>query len=131
MPLYDVRCAEHGVNEVFRRINNPEPFRCGVEGCSASVEVVFSPHSIPGMSIDSAAEDSRDPRRVSDGTAGFNMGLPPVETVIGMRKDGKPKLATRPVTNNELGSSRAVREYAKRNGLIPVSNGVKRAVGGR
>ena len=32
------------------------------------------------FSVDATGEDSRNPARVKDGTAGFNMGLPPVTT---------------------------------------------------
>jgi hypothetical protein len=81
-------------------------------------------------SIEVGAEDSRDQRRIADGSAGFNAGLPGVETVVGTRPDGKPRLEYRPVTNAEVGTGRSLREYAKRCGLEPVSKGrVKRAVG--
>jgi hypothetical protein len=79
--------------------------------------------------IDAGGEDSPHPSRIADGSAKFNMGLPPVETVVGVKPDGKPKLATRPITNHELGSNRGVREYAKRNGLIPTSEGRFRGIG--
>lgn len=129
MPLYDVLCATCGVHEVFRRIHDDSPFQCAL--CGGKAEVVFSPHHVPQMSIVSTGEDSTDSRRVADGTAQYNMGLPPLETVVGTRPDGKPKLATRPVTHNELGSARAVNDYAKRHGLIPLSSVSKRAIGGR
>jgi hypothetical protein len=80
--------------------------------------------------IEIGAEDSTDPRRIADGTAGFNVGLPPVDTVIGHHPNGKPVIASRPVTHNELGSNRKRREYAKRHGLEPLeSRGQFRAVG--
>lgn len=84
-----------------------------------------------GMSIEVGCEDSRDPERVADGTASFNMGLPGVETVVGKRADGKPKLAYRPVSNNELATARSRREYAARHGLKPMAEKTFRAVGSK
>lgn len=80
-------------------------------------------------SIEVGSEDSKDPGRVRDGTASFNIGLPGVETVVGKRADGKPKLGYRPVSNNELSTNRARNEYAKRHGLVPMQEHTKRAVG--
>ncbi|MDE2105312.1 MAG: hypothetical protein KGL39_49255 [Patescibacteria group bacterium] len=84
-----------------------------------------------GMRIETGSEDSTDPARVADGTSRFNMGLPGVETVVGTRADGQPKLAYRPVSNNELATARARREYAKRHGLEPKVEKTFRAVGGK
>lgn len=81
-------------------------------------------------SIDAGGEDSTDPRRIADGTAAFNVGLPGVETQVGVRADGRPKLHYRAVTNNELATSRGVREYARRHNLEPIATH-KRAIGGR
>ena len=71
----------------------------------------------PGIRIDAAGDDSRDARRVADGTAGYNMGLGGVET-----RDGY-----RPIANREVGSNGSLREHAKRAGLVPYEKGVYRA----
>jgi hypothetical protein len=73
--------------------------------------------------IDAGGEDSPHPERIADGTAGYNMGLPPVETVAGTRPNGKPALVARPVTHHELANNRGVREYAKRHGVEPMTRG--------
>lgn len=73
--------------------------------------------------IDAGGEDSPHPDRIADGTAGINLGLPPVETVVGTRPDGKAKLESRPITHHELANNRGVREYAKRNNLEPMTRG--------
>lgn len=83
------------------------------------------------MSIEVGCEDSRDPERVADGTASFNMGLPGIETVVGTRADGKPKTEYRAISNNELSTARARREYAKRHGLTPLAEKTFRAVGAK
>lgn len=79
--------------------------------------------------IEVGSEDSDDPRRVADGTAQYNVGLPGVETIVGTRADGKPKIAYRPVTNSEIGTGRARRQYAERHGLQAVEAKTVRAVG--
>lgn len=84
-----------------------------------------------GMRLEVGCEDSSDPGRVADGTSAFNMGLPGVETVVGTRADGKPKTAYRPVSNNELATARARREYAKSRGLEPLAQKTYRTVGSK
>lgn len=69
---------------------------------------------VPGVRIDAAGDDSTDPKRVRDGTAIFNTGLPGVDTVIGTRKDGRPALAYRPLSNREVSSNANRREILKR-----------------
>ncbi len=140
MPRYDVRCPHHDIHEVFRKFG--QPFSCegappmnerhpekGRRRCFAPVEQVITPEGLPHARIECAADDAATPQRVADGTAKFNMGLPGVETVVGTRADGKPKLAYRPITHNEVGSNRNAREIAKRNGLEPMTAGAYRAVG--
>jgi hypothetical protein len=84
--------------------------------------------------IDAAGEDSRDPRRIADGTAHLNLGLPGVDTVVGTRRswdpklDGKPATEYRPITNQEVASNRNRRELAKRSGLDPIERGVYRGL---
>lgn len=92
-----------------------------------------NPYAEKGIrcSVEAEGEDARDPRRVADGTAGFNLGLRGVDTVVGTRPDGTPKLAYRPITHNELSTARARREYARRTGCTVLTPSVKRAVGGR
>jgi hypothetical protein len=130
VPRYDYACAEHGVHEVFRRMSDPEPKGCtAVAGCDRPVTQHFSPAHLPNARIEVTGEDSTDQRRVEDGTAVFNVGLPPVETVVGTRADGKPKLAHRPITHHEVGSKRNAHELAKRAGLIPMAEGSYRTLG--
>lgn len=70
------------------------------------------------MSVDATGEDSTNPQRIADGTAGFNMALPPVTTKTGERDAfGQMKVSARPRTMNEVGSSRKLREVAKRANL--------------
>jgi hypothetical protein len=115
-----VRCEFHGESEIFARMSDPRPFRCALAGCGLPLTQVFHPATVPHARIEISGEDSTDPRRVRDGTAGFNVGLPPIDTPVGTRADGKPKLSTRPVTHNELGTRRGTLEYAKRHGLEPI-----------
>ena len=83
------------------------------------------------MSVDAVGEDSTHPVRIKDGTAGFNMGLKPVTKPTGKRDAyGQMKVESRPVSNNEVASTRALRERAKRDGLT-FTGGAKRAIGGR
>lgn len=82
------------------------------------------------MSVDATGEDSTNPQRIKDGTAGFNIGMRGVDTVIGKNPDGTNKLSYRPLANNEISSARALKEQAKRAGLTPQDT-QKRAVGGR
>lgn len=128
------------MHEVFRKIG--EPFSCegapplnelrpwrGRRRCYAPVEQIITTDGLPHARISCAGEDAAAAHRVADGTAKFNMGLPGVETVVGTRADGKPKLEYRPLTHNEVGSNRNAREIAKRNGLEPLGAGAFRAVG--
>lgn len=137
MPLYDIACPEHGVHEVYRRFH--EPFSCegaplrnaarperGRRRCYLPVQQIITP---PLIRIECSGESASDPRRIADGTAEFNMGLPGVETVVGTRADGKPKLAYRPITHHEVGSNKNAREIAKRNGLEPMTSGSYRTAG--
>ena len=64
--------------------------------------------------IDAGGEDSPLLSRIADGSAGWNAGLPPIDNGDG---------TSRPVTNHELRNNRGVREYAKRNGLEPLTTG--------
>jgi hypothetical protein len=83
------------------------------------------------MSMDASGDDSKDPRRVRDGTAAYNMGLPTVPgEIIGKDAYGQIKRRNRPVANNELASARRARELAKRAGLTPLES-PKRAIGGK
>jgi hypothetical protein len=139
VPRYDCRCPEHGTHEVFRRIGEPlsceaAPPRNAYRGgrkrrCFAPVEQVITALTIPGMRMSCGGESAPSEARRQDGTADFNMGLPGVETIIGTREDGKPKLAYRPITHNEVATNRNAREIAKRAGLEPLSGGAYRSVG--
>ena len=83
------------------------------------------------MSVEAEGEDSTNPQRIREGTSHLNIGLRGIDTVVGTRPNGKPKLEYRPIANNELPTARARREYAKRTNCTPGENSVKRAVGGR
>ena len=129
VPRYDVRCAHCGPSEVFAHSRDvPGALRCG--HCGERAPQVFSAASLPQTRMVVGGEDVTTAARVAEGTSHINIGLPPVETIVGKRADGKPRLATRPVTHNELGTARGAREYAKRHGLIPQGD-TYRAVGPR
>jgi len=87
---------------------------------------------VPNARIDAAGDDSRDPRRIADGTAHLNIGMAPIETVVGTRVSGdpalhgRPALATRPMTNHEISSNVKRRDLAARAGLTPMERGVYR-----
>lgn len=117
-------CAYCG-DETWRKISAPSVlcFRC--DNVSNPMNKGF------GLSIDTAGEDSTHPDRVADGTARFNMGLRGIDTQVGTRADGKPKLDYRPVSHNELASRRSIKEYAKRTGCTPLESAPKRAIGGK
>lgn len=102
-----------------------------VEGlCFDCSHLRFGPKYSFYASVSAEGEDSRDPGRIADGTAGFNLALPGVDREVGRRKNGKAALEYRPITHNELGTRRAREDYARRHGLEPV-NAPKRAIGGR
>jgi hypothetical protein len=139
VPRYDVRCPEHGLHEIFRKFT--EPFSCeageyvnpchpekGRRRCYWPVEQVISAFHMPGVRIDCAGENAADERRIADGTAGFNIGLRGMDTVVGTRPDGKPMLEYRPLTHHEVGSNRNARELAKRQGLEMLGEGAYRTV---
>ena len=84
--------------------------------------------------IDAAGDDARDPHRIREGTAGFNIGLRGVDTVVGVREcsdpnlNGKPRTDYRPITNHEVGSNVRRREIAARQGLEVRDRGVYRGL---
>jgi hypothetical protein len=118
VPRYDVSCARCGVDEVFAPMSAALERTLQCASCGGDAQQVFSAESLPGARIDAGGEDAPLETRRRDGTAIFNMGLPGVETVVGTRADGKPKLAYRPLTNHEVGSNRNARELAKRSNLV-------------
>jgi hypothetical protein len=139
VPRYDIRCEAHGVHEVFRKFG--EPFACeaappvnpyrpakGRQRCFHEVEQIITSAGMPGVRIDCAGENSTSEQRIADGTAQFNMGLRGVDTVVGVRPDGKPKLEYRPLTHHEVGSNANAREIAKRTGLEMQGEGAYRTV---
>ena len=141
MPIYPVECPAHGRHEVFRPISLRHTVRCeaapprnevkperGRRRCVSEVQRVFDRAYLPGVRIDAGGEDARLPERVADGSAKFNVGLPGIDTVVGQRPDGKPRLAYRPITNHEVGSNKNAREIAKRNGLEMIGSGSYRSV---
>lgn len=70
------------------------------------------------MSVDATGEDSDNPQRIAEGTAGDNLALPPVMEPTGVRDAyGQMKMKARPVTHNEVGGARGLREAAKRANL--------------
>jgi len=125
---YDVNCELCGIAEVYARCG-AGPLHC--PSCGLEAPQHFSPRSVPSARIDSAGEDSADPRRIADGTAGFNLGLRGVEEQIGVRPDGKPMLSYRPLTNAEVSSNHARSERAKRQGMTPFEGKTYRPLGGK
>lgn len=91
-----------------------------------------NPYALKNLnfSIDAGPEDSTNPTRIKDGSAKFNLALP------GVVEEWGPKNAygqrtikrKRPVANNEIASTRRLREMAKKNGLTPQET-AKRALG--
>lgn len=80
-------------------------------------------------SVDAAGEDSTNPPRIADGTAGHNIALPGVAgEAIGKDAYGGIKREWRPVLNSEIASTRQLREMGKRAGLR-LLEAPKRAVG--
>jgi hypothetical protein len=83
------------------------------------------------MSVDATGDPSTNPQRIREGTAEYNMGLPPVAgEIIGRDAYGQIKRKRRPVHNNELASARRAKEMAKQANLTPLET-PRRAVGGR
>lgn len=86
------------------------------------------PVGVPNVRIDAAGDDSTNAQRVADGSARFNTGLRGIETVVGTRRDGKPAIEYRPISNAEVSSNRNRRELAKRQGLGTYESGVYRGL---
>lgn len=81
------------------------------------------------FSVDATGEDSAHPSRIADGTAHYNLALPPVMEPTGVRDAyGQMKMKSRPRAHNEVGTARGLREEAKRAGLTPTQT-AKRAIG--
>lgn len=99
---------------------------CPIDGCSEPVHRHFSADSVPFGSIDAMGDDVTTDNRRADGSAGWNLGLPGVTTVVGTKANGKPKTAYRPLTNREVGSNRNAQEIAKRNNLTALDDGRRR-----
>lgn len=131
MRRYDTNCESCGVLETTATVKEAADGALRCASCGNFAPQHFGPANIPQMRVESAGEDSRDPARVADGTEKFNLGLRGVDTPIGKRPDGRPRLAYRPLTNHEAGSNRKIREIAKRQGLTPAYNGAYRPIGGR
>ena len=82
------------------------------------------------FSIDMGPQDSTNQARIANGTAGFNLSLPGVVEEYGPRNAYGQRTVkrSRPVANNEIGSTRRLKEQAKRAGLT-LQETAKRAVG--
>ena len=128
---YDVLCPLDGVLETVASVEDATAGALTCPACGDFCPQHFGAASFPGMRIDATGEDSGDPRRIRDGSSVFNLGLSGVETTIGTRADGKPKLAYRPLTHHEVGSRGKAREIALRQGLEPAGGGAYRVIGGR
>jgi hypothetical protein len=131
MPRYDTFCEDHGVLETYASMETAGLGMLQCPTCLNFCPQSFGPANAVEMRVDSAGEDSRDPRRVADGSASWNIGLPGVDAVVGTRPDGKPKLAYRPLSNHEVSSNRKRREIAARHGLTPTEKAAYRPIGGR
>lgn len=81
------------------------------------------------FSIDMGPQDSNHPDRIKQGTAGSNLALPGVVEEWGPRNAYGQRTIKRkrPVSNNELATTRGLREAAKRAGMTPQEN-VKRPI---
>lgn len=99
--------------------------------CSNFCPQHFGSTHFPGLRVDCTGDDSGDARRVRDGSSIYNLGLGGVDTVVGKRPNGKPRLSYRPLTHHEVGSRRNAREIAFRQGLEPASGGAYRSIGGK
>jgi hypothetical protein len=131
VPRYDLFCQLHDVVETFATVETVRSGTLCCPYCGLEAPQVFSPRSFPQARIDSAGEDSTDPRRIADGSAGYNLGLRGIDTVVGTRPDGTPMLEYRPLTNHEVSSNRARSEAAKRQGMTPMERGSYRPLGSR
>lgn len=82
------------------------------------------------FSIDMGPQDSTNQARIANGTAGFNMSLPGVVEEYGPKNAYGQRTVkrSRPVANAEIGSTRQLKERAKRAGLT-LQETAKRAVG--
>jgi len=129
VPLYDANCPTCGVNEILAVPSEVHDglVQCGL--CRAWVPQLIGPSHGQYVRIDAGGEPIETSQRRRDGTAEYNLGLYGVDTVVGTRPDGKPKLAYRPITHHELKNNRGVREAAKRQGLTPVEHGRYRTIG--
>jgi len=131
MRRYDTSCPACGVLETLATVEDAGLGMLRCPGCGDFAAQHFGPSNAVQMRVDSSGEDSRDPRRVADGSASWNIGLPGVDAVVGTRPDGKPKLAYRPLSNHEVSSNRKRREIAARHGLTPTEKAAYRPIGGR
>jgi hypothetical protein len=128
---YDCLCSEHGIQETIASVEDAAADALMCPTCGNFAPQHFGASGLPQMRVDAAGENCRDAGRVADGTAGWNMGLGGITTELGRRPDGTKATAYRPITHHEVGSNRRLREIAKRQGLVPLSNGAYRPIGGR
>lgn len=123
---YDVRCPEHGVQEVERSILLiAEPFRCPLSDCGKAAEqIVCAPIGIRVEDMENAgSERGRDLGHI-------NLGLPGRNVSLGRDASGKEHFAYRPVVSGETSAWRA-REICKEHNLTPIEGGRFRTVGQR
>jgi hypothetical protein len=121
--MYSVRCASCGDHDLFRNMvdvisKGNGAFAC--EHCSGAVQQIITPEGLPNARIDSAGDDATIPKRIADGTASWNLGLPGVDTNVGRRPDGTEALEYRPRTMREVSNNRNASEIAKRANLAPL-----------
>ena len=86
--------------------------------CTPETEFGITARSIR-FSIDAGPEDSTNSVRIANGTAGYNMALPGVVEEYGPKNayGQRTVLKKRPVHNNEVPTTRSLKERGKRAGM--------------
>lgn len=126
MPVYDVRCATHGVSEVHRPIALfREPFVCPATNCGLEAEQVIRPI---GMRVEDY--DSIGSERGND-CPGEYIGLPDKKISLGKDANGKEHFRFEARNVGEIRNRRQFLEAAKEAGLSPGDGGRFRTVGQR
>jgi hypothetical protein len=120
----DRNCVECGIRHLnYPGVKDSRCFACSnAKNPYAAKNIRFS--------IDPGPEDSTNPVRVAQGTAEFNLALPGVVEEWGPRNAYGQRTIKRkrPVSNAEIGSTRRLKEMAKKANMTPQET-TKRAIG--
>lgn len=124
MPLYDVRCPDHGITEIQRLISEVRTlgaaaFACGV--CNGPAVQHFGPEHAHHARIDDAENIGME--RTDERTHGVNLGLPGRAVSLGKDEQGRERYGYEPIRSSDLSSNAAIRDYAKSQGLTPADGG--------